>query len=74
MKNQIRYKMRNYESFKQIEEDLRKLSLHRQIALEELKYEKQEFQNSIKPLNLLTGFFKFISKYGVLVLLKKMFR
>jgi len=66
--------MRAYESFEQIEADLKRLSLERQIGLEELKLVKNDFQDSLKPLNMLKGVFKFASKYGALVLLKKIFR
>jgi hypothetical protein len=66
--------MKNYNNFKEIEKDLKILSLEKQIALEELKNVKQDFQESLKPLNILSGVFKFVSKYGVLVLLKKIFK
>ena len=66
--------MRAYESFEQIETDLKRLSLEKQIGLEELKLVKSDFQDSLKPLSILASVAKVASKYGVLVLLKKMFR
>lgn len=66
--------MKTYENFNQIEKDLKRISLEKQIALEELKLVKSDFQDSLKPLNILSGFVKFASKYGALVLLKKIFR
>lgn len=66
--------MKKYQSFKQIEEDLRRLSLQRQITIEELKYDKHLFEESLKPLSLLTGVLKFVGKYGVMVLIRRMFR
>ncbi len=66
--------MKNYHNFKEIEKDLKILSLEKQIALEELKNVKNEFAESMKPLNLLTNFLKFASKYGVLFFLKKLFK
>jgi hypothetical protein len=66
--------MSAYESFEQIETDLKRLSLEKQIGLEELKLVKSDFQDSLKPLNILAGIAKFASKYGALVLLKKIFK
>lgn len=66
--------MRAYESFEQIEADLKRLSLEKQIGLEELKLVKSDFEDSLKPLNILTGITKFASKYGALMLLKKIFK
>ncbi|WP_026775351.1 hypothetical protein [Polaribacter sp. Hel_I_88] len=66
--------MRAYESFEQIEADLKRLSLEKQIGLEELKLVKSDFQDSLKPLSILAGVAKFASKYGALVLLKKIFK
>ena len=66
--------MRVYESFEQIEADLKLLSLEKQIGLEELKLVKSDFQDSLKPLSILASIGKFASKYGALILLKKIFR
>jgi hypothetical protein len=66
--------MSAYESFEQIESDLKRLSLEKQIGLEELKLVKSDFQDSLKPLSILAGIAKFASKYGALILLKKIFK
>ena len=66
--------MKTYESFAEIERDLKQLSLEREIALEELKMVKNDFEESIKPISILSGAVKFFSKYGVLMLVKKIFK
>lgn len=66
--------MKTYQSFEEIERDLKQLSLERKIAVEELKIVKNDFEESIKPISILTSIFKFFSKYGVLMLIKKIFK
>jgi hypothetical protein len=65
--------MKRYQSFKQIDSDLKRLSLQRQIALEELKIVKNDFEESIRPISILRDAFKFLSKYGTLLFIKKIF-
>jgi hypothetical protein len=59
--------MKTYQSFEQIDSDLKQLSLQRQIALEELKIMKNDFEESIRPISILRDAFKFLSKYGTLL-------
>jgi len=66
--------MEKYKSFKDIRVDLRRLQLERQIAVEELKLVKSDFEDSLKPINLFGSFLKFASKYGLLIALKKIFK
>lgn len=63
-----------YRSFDEIDRELKKLSLERQIAIEELKGVKSDFEQTLKPINMLTSAFQFVSKYGILLLIKKIFR
>jgi hypothetical protein len=66
--------MKTYTSFVEIEKDLRKLELERAIAKEELKIVKHNFEDFLKPVNWLTTVFRTISKYGVLLMIKKIFK
>ncbi|WP_299046958.1 hypothetical protein [uncultured Polaribacter sp.] len=66
--------MKTYKNFTQIQHDLEKLNLERQIALEEVKVIKHNFEESLKPLSLLSTFAKFGAKYGSLLVLKKIFK
>jgi hypothetical protein len=66
--------MKIYQSFEQIDRDLRRLSLERQIAVEELKIVKNDFEESIRPISILRDAFKFLSTYGVLLFVKKIFK
>jgi hypothetical protein len=66
--------MKSYENFEQIEQDLKRLNLERQIALEELKIVKHGFERKLKPINMISGVLKFVSKYGLLMIAKKVFK
>jgi hypothetical protein len=66
--------MKAYQSFEQIDNDLKRLSLERQIALEELKIVKNDFEESIRPIRMLRDAFNFLSKYGALLFIKKIFK
>jgi hypothetical protein len=66
--------MKTYQSFEQIEGDLKRLSLERQIALEELKIVKNDFEDSLRPIKILRDSFKYLSKYGAFLFIKKIFK
>ena len=63
-----------YNSFKEIELDLKRLSLQRQILVEELKQQKHNVAEDLKPYNLVNWALKFARKYGALMLIKKIFK
>ena len=62
-----------YSSFKEIEHDLKRLSLERQIALEELKGIKYEFKEDLRPAGWLDSVVSYISRLGGVILLRKLF-
>lgn len=63
--------MRNYQSFKDIEIDLQRLSLERKIALEEMKLLKTEFKEDLKPSNWVGTLLSIAGKYGLYRLVKR---
>lgn len=63
--------MKQYKTFDEIEYDLKRLTLERQIALEELKGIKGEVKENLKPYNWLQTVIKYLTKYGSFLLLKK---
>ena len=63
--------MKKYQSFEDIETDLKRLSLERKIALEEMKLLKSEFKEGLKPTNWFATVLAVAGKYGFYVLLKK---
>ncbi len=66
--------MKTYHSFNEIELDLKRLKLERQIGLEQIKGLKGEFANDLKPLNWVSTAANFAGKYGLFMLIKKFFR
>jgi hypothetical protein len=63
--------MKNYQSFHDIEQDLKRLKLERHIALEEMKLSKNKLKDNFLQnswLNLAIGV---AGKYGFYVLLKR---
>jgi len=66
--------MKVYQSFEEIDEDLKRHNLKRQIAIEELKLTKNQLGEDLALLNWLDTFFKLFYKYGLLILIKRLFR
>lgn len=66
--------MKTYHSFTEIEHELTRLKLERQIGLEELKGLKGEFSDNLKLKNWIGTAASFGWKYGAFLLLKKLFR
>tara|TARA_R110002012_G_scaffold319389_2_gene539726 strand:+ start:114044 stop:114244 length:201 start_codon:yes stop_codon:yes gene_type:complete len=63
--------MKNYQSFTEIESDLKRLDLERKIALEEMKLLKTEFKEDLKPSNWISTLLNVAGKYGFYMLMKK---
>ncbi|PQJ77450.1 DUF6327 family protein [Polaribacter glomeratus] len=66
--------MKTYQSFEEISRDLKLLSLERQIALEELKMVKNDFEESLKPLSMIKNILTTFGKFGTLMLIKRVFK
>ena len=66
--------MNTYNNFTEIEKDLRKLQLEKNIAKEELKIVGYEFKEFLKPINWVTTVIQSISKYGLLLIIKRVFK
>lgn len=63
--------MKQYHSFNEIEADLKRLSLERNIALEEMKLLKSEFKDGLKLTNWMSTIFNVAGKYGLYKLMKR---
>lgn len=63
-----------YSNIEEIEYDLERLSLERQIAYEKLKIVKDDYVDYFKPLYWMRSGLKFAGKYGIFVLLKKLIK
>ncbi|TPN84441.1 DUF6327 family protein [Aquimarina algicola] len=65
---------KTYSSFKEIERDLQALNLQRKISFEEIKVLKYELKEDLQPYQWLSTIMNLIKKYGVLYLLKRLFK
>jgi len=63
--------MRTYNSFEDIDQDLKRISLERDIAWEELKLSKSEIAQQFSYPNWMNFIVKGIGKYGFYLLIKK---
>lgn len=63
-----------YQDFDEIENDLKKLYLEKEIAKTELKIAKYELEEFLKPMNWIITILKSLSKYGVLFIIKRVFK
>jgi hypothetical protein len=66
--------MKKYTTFEEIEYDLKRLSLERQIAFEELKGVKGEISDDLKPAHWVQTAFHYATKFGSFILVKKIFK
>ncbi|GAA4271989.1 DUF6327 family protein [Aquimarina gracilis] len=65
---------KTYTSFKEIEQDLRKLNLQRKIALEEMKLLKFELKEDLQPYQWVSTLLSAIKKYGIFYMIRRIFR
>ena len=63
-----------YKNFDEIEFNLKRLSLERQIALEEFKGIKQDIKDDLSPYSWLSAIISAIKKYGMLYLIRKVIK
>ena len=63
-----------YRNFNEIDEELTRLELERQIAIEEIKAVKGDLKESLQPSQWIQSGVKVAGKIGSMVLLKKLFR
>jgi len=66
--------MKTYKNFKEINNHLRQLSLEKQIALEELKLVKSDFEENLKPITIISNLVTAFGKFGTLMFIKKIFK
>lgn len=63
-----------YNSFEEIEHDLKRFNLERQIALEELKLTKHKVKEDLKPLNWVQTAIDYAGKYGLFLIIKRLLK
>ena len=66
--------MKEYNTFEDIDRDLKRLNLERKIALEELKLVQGKVQEDLQPINLILTALKVVSKIGLFKMLKRIMR
>ncbi|WP_396636840.1 hypothetical protein [Maribacter sp. R77961] len=63
-----------YTNFDQVEYDLKRLNLEREIALEEIKGLKQDVKEDLSPYSWMSTILSSVKKYGMLYLIRKIIR
>lgn len=66
--------MKNYNSLDDINKDLKRLSLERDIAWEEMKGLRYQVQEDLRPYNWANTILSAVKKYGLLFLVKKILK
>lgn len=66
--------MKKYNSKGQINEELKRLTLERQIAWEEIKGLRYELKEDLEPYNWVNTAISALKKYGLLYMIRKLFR
>jgi hypothetical protein len=66
--------MKTYKNFDEIELDLKRLNLERQIAWEELKGMKREVEADLSPYRWISTFLSVLKKYGFIYFVRKVLR
>lgn len=66
--------MKHYKTEQQIKQDLRRLQLEKEIAWEELKTLKGDFKESLQPYQWMQTGLKLFSKFGVMMLVRKIIK
>jgi hypothetical protein len=66
--------MSKYNSFEEIERDLKRLDLERKIAKEEMIGLKYELKEELSPYFWWLTFFEMLKRYGVILLVKKLLK
>jgi hypothetical protein len=65
--------MKEYKNKDEINYDLKRLSLERQIAWEEMKGLKEDFKESIQPYNWFGPILSSVKQYGILYFIRLLF-
>ncbi|SIQ01541.1 hypothetical protein [Maribacter ulvicola] len=63
-----------YKNFEEVEFNLKRLKLEREIALEELKGLKQDVQEDLSPYNWVSTAFSAAKKFGMLYVMRKVIK
>lgn len=63
--------MKTYTSFKDIDNDLKRYKLERDIAWEELKLIKTEYKEDLQPLNWVSTALQLTGKYSFIAVIRK---
>tara|TARA_R110002073_G_scaffold72537_1_gene177106 strand:- start:71034 stop:71240 length:207 start_codon:yes stop_codon:yes gene_type:complete len=66
--------MKTYNSFDEIDFELKRLNLERKIAWEEIKQSGNTVQEYLTPYSWITSVLGGFKKFGIFFLLKKIFR
>ncbi|GAA0715417.1 DUF6327 family protein [Aquimarina litoralis] len=65
---------KEYTSFSEIQKDLKVLNLQRQICIEEMKVTKDQLKQDLLPNQWVSTILSAVKKYGILYLIRKIFK
>lgn len=66
--------MKTFKNIEEVNLELKRLNLERQIAWEQLKGLKEEIRHDLRPYNWLSTLLSALRKYGIFYLMRKLFR
>lgn len=66
--------MKTYKDLSEINLDLKRLNLERQIAWEEMKGLNQEVKQDLRPYSWINTVLSAVKKYGIIYLIRKVLR
>lgn len=66
--------MKEYNTFDDIDKDLKRFNLERKIAWEELKLVQGKVEEDLKPVNVIVTVLKVIGKVGMFKLIRRVIR
>jgi len=66
--------MKQYKSYNDIERDLKRLELERQIAWETMALQKNKISDELKPTQWIITAYRMAQRYGVFMLVRRFFK
>lgn len=66
--------MKQYNTYEDVQRDLKRLNLERHIAWENMKLQKNKIGDELQPKQWMVTVYKVVQKYGVYILMRRLLR